>query len=79
MYQLEINSKEREIHEYKSLLKKTDYADHRGSDEPNKPMPEEIREARINARDQINILEGEIADLELLQEKYLETIDNIEL
>lgn len=79
MYKEEINKKYQKIHEFRSLLNRTDYADHRQDDEPNKPMSEEIKAARINAREQINILEGEIADLELLEQEYLKTIDGIEL
>lgn len=79
MYQQEINNKYQKIHEYRSLLNSTDYADHRQDDEPNKPMSEEIKAARINAREQINTLESEIADLELLEQEYLKTIDGIEL
>ena len=52
MYQLEINRKWQKIHEFKSFLNRTDYIDHRQDDEPNKPMPEEIKSARINAREQ---------------------------
>jgi hypothetical protein len=69
MYQLEINKKYQKIHEFRSFLNRTDYVDHRQDDEPNKPMPEEIKSARINAREQINTLESEIAELE---EKMIE-------
>jgi len=79
MYKEEINKKYQKIHEFRSLLNRTDYADHRQNDEPNKPMSEEIKAARINAREQINTLESEIADLELLEQEYLKTIDGIEL
>lgn len=79
MYQQEINNKYQKIHEYISLLNRTDYADHRQDDEPYKPISEEIKAARINAREQINTLESEIADLELLEQEYLKTIDGIEL
>jgi hypothetical protein len=79
MYQEEINKKYQKIHEYRSLLNRTDYVDHRQDDEPNKPMSEEIKASRINAREQINTLESEIADLELLEQEYLKTIDGIEL
>ena len=79
MYQEEINRKWQKIHEFKSLLNRTDYIDHRQNDEPNKPMPEEIKAARINAREQINILESEIAELEAKQKEYLETIENEQL
>ena len=64
MYKEEINKKYQKIHEYRSLLNRTDYADHRQNDEPNKPMSEEVKDERINAREQINILESEIAELE---------------
>ena len=79
MYKEEINKKYQKIHEFRSLLNRTDYTDHRQDDEPNKPMSEEIKAARINAREQINTLESEIADLELLEQEYLKTIDGIEL
>ena len=79
MYQEEINRKWQKIHEFESLLKRTDYQDHRRHDEENKPMPDEIRAARIDAREQINILESEIGDLELLEKEYLKTIDELEL
>ncbi len=79
MYKEEINNKYQKIHEYRSLLNRTDYAALRQDDEPYKPMSEEIKAARINAREQINILESEIADLELLEQEYLKTIDEIEL
>ena len=42
-------------------------------------MSEEIKLARINARDRINVLESEIGDLELMQQEYLKTIDELEL
>lgn len=79
MYQQEINNKYQKIHEYRSLLNSTDYADHRQNDEQNKPMSEEIKAARINAREQINILESEIVELEAKQKEYLETIENKQL
>ena len=79
MYQQEINNKYQKIHEYRSLLNRTDYAALRQDDEPYKPMSEEIKAARINAREQINILESEIAELEAKQKEYLDTIENIEL
>jgi predicted transcriptional regulator len=69
MYQLEINKKYQKIHEFKSFLNRTDYIDHRAADEPDKVMSEEIKAARIHAREQINILESEIAELE---EKMIE-------
>ena len=61
------------------MLKQTDYTDHRQHDDPERVMPEEIKLARINARDRINVLESEIGDLELMQQEYLKTIDEIEL
>ena len=79
MYKEEINNKYQKIHEFRSLLNRTDYADHRQDDEPNKPMPEEVKDERINAREQINILESEIAELEAKQKEYLETIENKQL
>jgi len=79
MYQQEINNKYQKIHEYRSLLNRTDYAALRQDDEPNKPMSEEIKAARINAREQINILESEIAELEAKQKEYLDTIENEQL
>ena len=79
MYQELINKKWQQIHEFESLLKRTDYQDHRRHDEPEKVMTEEIKIARNNARARINELEDEIADLELLQQEYLRTIDDIEL
>lgn len=79
MYKEEINKKYQKIHEYRSLLNSTDYADHRQNDEQNKPMSEEIKAARINAREQINILESEIAELEAKQKEYLGTIENEQL
>lgn len=78
MFQKQINDKWQKIHEYRSLLNRTDYQDHRSADEDT-PMQAEIKEARKNAREQINLLEDEIADLELQQEAYLKTIDDIEL
>lgn len=71
MYQEEINKKWQQVHEFQSLLKRTDYPDHRQHDEPDRPMSEEIKNARINARAEINRLETEIAELEILQEEYL--------
>jgi hypothetical protein len=65
MYKEEINKKYQQIHEFRSFLNRTDYVDHRAADEPDKVMSEEIKAARINAREQINILESEIAQLEL--------------
>lgn len=79
MYHLEINKKYQKIHEYRSLLNSTDYADHRQDDEPHKPMSDETKAARINAREQINILESEIVELEAKQKEYLETIENEQL
>jgi hypothetical protein len=69
MYKEEINKKYQQIHEFKSFLNRTDYIDHRAADEPDKVMSEEIKAARIHAREQINILESEIAELE---EKMIE-------
>ena len=71
MYKEEINKKYQKIHEYRSLLNRTDYADHRQDDQPNKPMSEEIKAARINAREQINTLESEIADRVILNLQFL--------
>ena len=79
MYQEEINRKWQKIHEFKSFLNRTDYIDHRAADEPDKVMSEEIKAVRINAREQINILESEIAELEAKQKEYLETIENEQL
>jgi hypothetical protein len=79
MYQEEINRKWQKIHEFKSLLKRTDYYDHRRHDEEGKIMSDEIKAARIYAREQINILESEIGDLELLEQVYLKTVDELEL
>ena len=79
MYKEEINKKYQKIHEFRSLLNRTDYADHRQNDEPNKPMSEEVKDERINAREQINILESEISELEAKQKEYLETIENEQL
>ena len=79
MYKEEINKKYQKIHEYRSLLNRTDYADHRQDDEPYKPMSEEVKDERINAREQINILESEIAEFEAKQKEYLETIENEQL
>ena len=79
MYKEEINKKYQKIHEYRSLLNRTDYVALRQDDEPYKQMSEEIKAARINAREQINILEGEIAELEAKQKEYLETIENKQL
>ena len=39
-------------------------------------MSDEIKSARIHAREQINVLEAEIAELELLEQKYLEEKEN---
>ena len=79
MYQEEINKKYQKIHEYRSLLNRTDYVGHRHDDEPNKPMSEEIKAARINAREQINLLESEIAELEALEQEYIRTVNEIDL
>ena len=79
MYQEEINRKWQKIHEFKSLLNRTDYVDHRAADEPDKVMSEEIKAARINAREQINILESEIAELEALEQEYIRTVNEIDL
>ena len=79
MYQEEINRKWQKIHEFESLLNRTDYQDHRQHDEEEKTMSDEIKAARIHAREQINILESEIGDLELLEQEYLKTIDELEL
>ena len=79
MYKEEINKKYQKIHEFRSFLNRTDYIDHRAADEPDKVMSEEIKAVRINAREQINILESEIAELEAKQKEYLETIENEQL
>jgi len=54
-------------------LKSTDYMNLRHDDEPDKVMSEEVKEKRINARNEINVLESEIAELETLEEEYLKT------
>jgi beta-lactamase class D len=79
MYKEEINKKYQQIHEFKSFLNRTDYIDHRAADEPDKVMSEEIKAARINAREQINILESEIAELEALEQEYIRTVNEIDL
>ena len=73
MYQEEINKKYQKIHELRSYLKSTDYMNLRHDDEPGKVMPAEVKEMRINARNEINVLESEIAELETLEEEYLKT------
>lgn len=78
MYQEEINNKWQKIHELRSFLNRKDYTDHRQHDKPDKMMTEELKAARIDARAQINILEKEIAELEILEKEYQETITNIE-
>jgi len=42
-------------------------------------MSEEIKAVRINAREQINILESEIAELEALEQEYIRTVNEIDL
>lgn len=79
MYQQEINKKWQQIHEFKSLLKQTDYQDHRRHDDPEKIMAEEIEIARNNARAQINVLEKEIAELELLQAEIVQSENDLDL
>lgn len=83
MYQNEINKKNSEILEHKSLLKATDYHVLKmaeGESNGNTyDCPECIIQARQDARENINRLESEIGDLELLQEEYLRTIDEMEL
>ena len=73
MYQEEINKKYQKIHELRSYLKSTDYMNLRHDDEPDKVMSEEVKEMRINARNEINVLESEIVELEALEEEYLKT------
>jgi len=73
MYQEEINKKYQKIHELRSYLKSTDYMNLRHDDEPDKVMSEEVKEKRINARNEINVLESEIVELEALEEEYLKT------
>jgi small-conductance mechanosensitive channel len=73
MYQEEINKKHQQIHELRSYLKSTDYMNLRQDDEPEKVMSEEVKEMRINARNEINVLESEIVELEALEEEYLKT------
>ena len=46
-------------------------------DEPERVMPEEVKERRINARNEINVLESEIKELELLEKEYLKSIEII--
>lgn len=75
MYQEEINKKHQQIHELRSYLKSTDYMNLRHDDEPDKVMSEEVKEKRINARNEINVLESEIAELEALEDEYLKTIN----
>lgn len=83
MYQNEINKKNSEILEYKSLLNATDYHILKIAEGETNGVaydcPECIIQARCDARENINRLEGEIGDLELLQEKYLNMIDGMEL
>jgi len=73
MYQEEINKKYQKIHELRSYLNRTDYMNLRQIDEPERVMPEEVKERRINARNEINVLESEIVELEALEEEYLKT------
>ena len=73
MYQEEINKKYQKIHELRSYLKSTDYMNLRHDDEPDKVMSEEVKEMRINARNEINVLESEIAELEVMEKEYLQT------
>jgi len=75
MYQKEINEKYQKIHELRSYLKSTDYMNLRHDDEPDKVMSEEVKEMRINARNEINVLQSEIKELEALEEEYLKTIN----
>lgn len=77
MYQQEINKKWQQIHEFRSLLKRTDYADHRQHDEAGKVMSKEIKDARINAREQINTLEMEIELLELEMQEQAQLGDDL--
>ena len=83
MYKEEINKKEAEILEYKSLLNRTDYHIMKMAEGETAGVaydcPECIIHARRGAREKINELESEIGDLELLQEEYLKTIDEMEL
>jgi len=77
MYQEEINKKYQKIHELRSYLNRTDYMNLRQIDEPERVMPEEVKERRINARNEINVLESEIKELELLEKEYLKSIEII--
>lgn len=77
MYQELINKKWQQFHEFKSLLKRTDYQDHRRHDDPEKIMAEEIEIARNNARDRVNELEAEIAELELLQAEIVQSENDL--
>lgn len=81
MLQKRINESYRMIHEFKHLLSTTDFHVTKLSDPSASPyeIPEEIIDARRNARSEINRLEGEIATLEEELRNHVETIDDMEL
>ena len=81
MLQKRIDESYRMIHEFKHLLSSTDFHVTKLSDPSASPyeIPEEIIEARRNARSEINRLEAEIESLEEELRNHVETIDEIEL
>jgi len=70
----EINKKYAEINELKAMLAKTDYHVIKEA-EGGYVVPQEIVDDRVDARNQINILEAEIAELKVQQEEFINEIE----
>ena len=69
-----INKKYAEINELKAMLAKTDYHVIKEA-EGGYVVPQEIVDDRVDARNQINILEAEIAELKVQQEEFINEIE----
>jgi len=69
-----INKKYAQINELKAMLAKTDYHVIKEA-EGGCVVPQEIVDDRVDARNQINILEAEIAELKVQQEEFINEIE----
>ncbi len=72
-----MNHKLAKITELKNYLRETDYHNHKRSDDlavgSNNPyqIPQEVLVGRANARNEINLLEAEVKELERLAEELV--------
>lgn len=70
----QINEKYAQINELKAMLAETDYHVIKEA-EGGYVVPQEIVDGRIGARNQINTLEAEIAELKVQQEEFINEIE----